>query len=48
MVQRKDALISLGAQLRLEGNNSTDLSLKAAEVIGKSKERRAIVRGGEK
>ena len=48
MVQRKDALISLGAQLRLEGNNSTDLSLKAAEVIGKSNERRAIVRGGEK
>lgn len=42
MVQRKDVLISLGAQLRLEGNNSTDLSLKAAEVIGKNKERRAI------
>lgn len=44
MVQRKDALISLGAQLRLEGNNSTDLSLKAAEVIGKNRAgRKAIV-----
>lgn len=48
MVQRKDALISLGAQLRLEGNNSTDLSLKAAEVIGKSRAGRKAIVGGDK
>lgn len=48
MVQRKDALISLGAQLRLEGNNSTDLSLKAAEVISKNKANRKAITGGDK
>ena len=48
MVQRKDALISLGAQLRLEGNNSTDLSLKAAEVIEKSRAGRKAIVGGDK
>lgn len=48
MVQRKDALISLGAQLRLEGNNSTDLSLKAAEVIGKSRAGRKAIVGSDK
>lgn len=40
MIQRKDALISLGAQLRTEGVNSSDLSIKAAqavEVIGKNR-----------
>lgn len=43
MIQRKDALISLGAQLRLEGSN-TDLSIKAAEVIGANRgKRKAIV-----
>lgn len=47
MVQRKDALISLGAQLRLEGNNVSDLSIKAAEVIKESKARKAIVGGGK-
>lgn len=36
MIQRKDALISLGAQLRIEGNNSSDLSIKAKEIIGKN------------
>ena len=48
MVQRKDALISLGAQLRLEGNNSTDLSLKAAEVIGKNRAGRKAIVGSDK
>lgn len=39
MIQRKDALISLGAQLRLEGSN-TELSMKkltANEVIGRNR-----------
>lgn len=48
MVQRKDALISLGAQLRLEGNNSTDLSLKAAEVIKNNRAGRKAIVGTEK
>lgn len=46
MIQRKDALISLGAQLRTEGNNSTDLSIKAAqasEIVGSGKRGRKPV-----
>lgn len=42
MVQRKDALISLGAQLRTEGSN-TELTMKklmAEEVISKNRSRK--------